>query len=100
VAVASPVSFLADYLVVKRQGIDVPALFDPHGRYRYVKGVNVPAIVAVAVAVAVYYAVPASWIKVIWGLSFGAGAYLALAGLRTVSDTDTSATLRHPSSPS
>ena len=29
---------LADYLVVKRQRIDVKALFDPHGRYRYLNG--------------------------------------------------------------
>lgn len=90
---------LADYLILKRQRIDVPALFDPHGRYRYLKGVNVPAIVAVAVGVAVYYAVPPSWIKVIWGLSLAAAAYLFfLAVVRTVRDTETGATVRRPSS--
>jgi cytosine/uracil/thiamine/allantoin permease len=90
---------LADYLL-KRQQIDVPALFDPGGRYRYLRGVNVPAIVAVAVGVAVYYAVPPSWIKVVWGLSLAAAAYVVLAVVRAVSDTDTSATAQRPSSPS
>ena len=91
---------LADYLVVKRQRLDVEALFDPHGRYRYLKGVNVPALVAVGVGVAVYYAVPPSWIKVTWGLSVAAAAYLVLAVVRTVGDTETSATFQRPSSPS
>jgi len=91
---------LADYLVAQRRRIDVPALFDPHGRYRYLNGVNVRAIVAVAVGVAVYYVVPSSWIKVIWGLSFGAGAYLILAALRAAMRADASATVTPPSSPS
>ena len=95
---------VADYLVLRRQRLDVDGLFDPRGRYRYLKGVNVPAVVAVAVGMAVYYAVPASWIKVIWGLFFGAGAYLALAALLRASDTEPSAepsvTVRRPSSPS
>ena len=56
--VAAPLTgvVLADYLVRKRQRIDVQALFDPDGRYRYLNGVNVEAILAVAGAVAVYYA--------------------------------------------
>jgi NCS1 family nucleobase:cation symporter-1 len=92
---------LADYVVLKRQRLDVEGLFDPHGRYRYLKGVNLPAIVAVAIGVAVYYAVPPSWIKVIWGLSLAAAAYLFfLAVVRTVRDTETGATFRRPSPPS
>ena len=42
---------LADYLVVKRQRLDVEALFDPQGRYRYLNGVNVAAVLAVAAGV-------------------------------------------------
>jgi NCS1 nucleoside transporter family len=76
---------LADYLVLKRQRIDVAGLFDPHGRYRYLQGVNVAAIVAVAVGVAVYYVVPQSWIKVVWGVAAGGLVYLGLAGLRAPS---------------
>ena len=42
----------SDYWLVKRQNIDVPALYDPHGRYRYNSGVNWRAAIAFLVAVA------------------------------------------------
>jgi cytosine permease len=78
--VAAPLTgvIVADYLVVNRARIDVPALFDAAGRYRYVNGVNVAAVVAVAVGVGVYYALPHAWLKVAWGLGVGAVAYLVL----------------------
>ena len=78
--VAAPLTgvVLADYLFVKRTRIDVPALFDPAGPYRFVGGVNVGALLAVAVAVVAYSAVPHEWLKVVWGLGVGAGAYLVL----------------------
>jgi len=81
--VAAPLTgvVLADYLVRQGGRLDVEALFDPRGRYRYVRGVNVQAVVAVAFAVAVYYAVPDAWLKVAWGLGAGAAAYLALTGI-------------------
>jgi NCS1 family nucleobase:cation symporter-1 len=84
--VAAPLTgvIVADYLVVQRSRIDVDALFDEHGRYRFVRGVNVVAVTAVAIGVAVYYAVPDSWVKVLFGVAVGAGAYLVLAAaLRT-----------------
>ena len=82
--VAAPLAgvVLADYVVLKRQQIDVPALFDPAGRYRYLNGVNVTAIVAVGIGVAAYYMVPAEWVKVVWGIGVGATSYLALAWLQ------------------
>jgi nucleobase:cation symporter-1, NCS1 family len=82
--VAAPLAgvVLADYVVLKRQQIDVPALFDPAGRYRYLNGVNVTAIVAFGIGVAAYYMVPADWVKVVWGIGVGATSYLALAWLR------------------
>ena len=81
--VAAPLTgvVLADYLVRQRGRLDVEALFDPSGRYRYVRGVNVEAVVAVACAVAVYYAVPDAWLKVAWGLGAGAATYLALTAI-------------------
>jgi NCS1 nucleoside transporter family len=81
--VAAPLTgvVLADYVVRRRCRIDVAALFDPNGRYRFLNGVNVEAVVAVACAVAVYYAVPDSWLKVAWGLGVGAAVYLALVAL-------------------
>ena len=69
---------LADYLVRQRHGLDVAALFDPHGRYRYRKGIHVEAVVAVAVGVGMYYALPHTWLKVAWGVGAGAAVYLAL----------------------
>lgn len=70
---------LADYLVRQRQRIDVDGLFDPDGPYRYQAGVNVAALAAVGVGVAVYYAVPDAWVKVLWGVGAGAAAYPAAA---------------------
>jgi NCS1 family nucleobase:cation symporter-1 len=82
--VAAPLAgvILADYVVLKRQELDVPALFDPAGRYRYLNGVNVTAIVSVAIGVAAYYVVPAEWVKVVWGIGVGAATYLALVRLQ------------------
>jgi NCS1 nucleoside transporter family len=78
--VAAPLTgvILADYLLLKRGRIDVPALFEPAGRYRYLNGVNAAALAAVAIGVGVYYALPQSWLKIVWGLAIGAVAYLAL----------------------
>ncbi|CAK7566565.1 MAG: hypothetical protein SEPTF4163_004512 [Sporothrix epigloea] len=42
----------ADFWLVKRGHIDIPALYDPHGRYRYIKGCNWRAFVAFIVPVA------------------------------------------------
>ena len=81
--VAAPLTgvVLADYLIRQRGRIDVDALFDPAGRYRYLRGVNVQAIVAVACGIAVYYAVPDAWLKVAWGVGAGAATYLALTSV-------------------
>jgi nucleobase:cation symporter-1, NCS1 family len=82
--VAAPLAgvVLADYLVLKRQKIDVPALFDPTGRYRYLNGVNVSALVSIAIGVAAYYSIPQSWLQVVWGVAVAAAAYLLLALLQ------------------
>jgi NCS1 family nucleobase:cation symporter-1 len=102
--VAAPLTgvILADYLVFKRQRIDVPALFDPGGRYRYLRGVNAPAVVAVAIGVAVYYALPQSLLKIVWGVAVGAVVYLALqaAASGLYAPTRTGASSQRSSSPS
>jgi len=41
----------SDYWLVKKQHIDVPALYNPDGRYRYWKGINWRALTALVVAV-------------------------------------------------
>jgi len=101
--VAAPLTgvILADYLLVKRQQIDVPALFDPQGRYRYLRGVNAAAVLAVAIGVGVYYAVPDAWVKVVWGVGVGAAAYLVLHGvLVALRYPGTAASSQRSSSPS
>jgi len=42
---------IADYYVVKKGGIDVPALYKPKGRYRYYGGFNWRAVLALIVSV-------------------------------------------------
>jgi cytosine permease len=82
--VAAPLAgvVLADYVLVQRMNIDVPALFDARGRYRYAWGVNLAAVAATAIGVAVFYAVPHEFLKVFWGVSAAALVYLALNSLQ------------------
>jgi len=41
----------SDYWLVKKQHIDVPALYDPHGRYHYWNGINWRALLALVISV-------------------------------------------------
>jgi NCS1 nucleoside transporter family len=83
--VAAPLTgvILADYLVVRRSRVDVAALYESDGRYRYVRGINIAAVTAVAVAVCAYYAVPHDWVKVAWGVGVGAAAYMILREMQS-----------------
>jgi NCS1 family nucleobase:cation symporter-1 len=106
--VASPLAgvVLADYLVLKRRRIDVAALFDRDGPYRYLNGVNVPAFLAVAAGIALYYTLPHDWLKIVWGTAAGGIVYLALSRLqaavasRLYAPTGISTPSRRSSSPS
>ena len=104
--VAAPLAgvILADYLVLKRRRIDLAALFEPDGRYRYLNGLNVAAVLAVAAGVGVYYSLPHSWLKVVWGAGVGAIAYFVLAAAQgsvlVPSVSGTTATSPHSSSSS
>lgn len=49
---------IADYVVLKRGYIDVAALFDPAGPYRYFRGVNVLALTWSVVGSLIYFALP------------------------------------------
>lgn len=70
---------MVDYLVVKRQRIDVPGLYDPRGPYRYFAGVNIAAAAAIAVAIVVYYLMPHSLSKAAWGFGVAATLYWVLS---------------------
>jgi NCS1 family nucleobase:cation symporter-1 len=78
--VAAPLTgvILADVVWRRRTRLDVDALYDPDGPYRYSRGVNVPAVAAVGAGVAVYYALPQAWLKALWGVGAGALVYAAL----------------------
>jgi purine-cytosine permease-like protein len=82
--VAAPLAgvLVADYVLLRRCRIDVAGLFDPDGPYRYLNGVNVLAFASIGGGVAVYYALPHTWLKVAWGIVVGAVIYLALVGLQ------------------
>ena len=41
----------ADYWLIKKQHVDIPALYNPHGRYRFISGCNWRAAVAFLVPV-------------------------------------------------
>ena len=70
---------MVDYLVVKRQRIDVDGLYDPRGPYRYFAGINVAAVAAIAVAAVVYYLLPHLLSKAAWGFGVAAAVYWVLS---------------------
>ncbi len=58
-------------VVVAQPGVDhgLPGqvAFDQAGSYRYVSGVNLAALLAVAAGASLYSALPHAWPKVVWG---------------------------------
>lgn len=90
----APISaiLISDYFVVKSRAVDVPALYDPAGRYRYWRGVNARAVVALLVAVApnlpglahdVNATLPIGGAVYVYYMNYGVGFLLA-AGLYVV----------------
>jgi NCS1 family nucleobase:cation symporter-1 len=66
-----------DYLFVRRMQIDVPALYDPKGRYRYWAGFNPIAVAWTAIGFLICtYAIPTAWIPVLLTLLITGMGYL------------------------
>jgi nucleobase:cation symporter-1, NCS1 family len=66
-----------DYLFVRRMRIDVPSLYDPNGRYRYVLGINPVAVAWTAIGLLVcIYAIPAAWIPALLTVPITGAGYL------------------------
>lgn len=66
---------VADYWIVKRRRCDVPALYDPRGRYRYWRGTNWRAVVALLCAIGPTF--PSLVENVDAGISIGGAQYVA-----------------------
>lgn len=56
---------IADYVILKRMRVDVPALFDPTKAYWYWKGVNWVAVAWTFLGFGLYMLVPTEWVKVL-----------------------------------
>src|SRR5262249_54480935 len=70
-------AFVAASLVVRRMRIDVPALYDPTGRYRYWVGFNPIAVAWTAIGFLICtYAIPTAWIPALLTLLITGVGYL------------------------
>jgi NCS1 family nucleobase:cation symporter-1 len=100
--VAAPLAavLLVDYVVVNRRRIDVAALFDPNGPYRFLHGINVPAFLAVGAGVGLYYSLSHSWLKIAWGIGAAALVYLICLRLFAYAVAPSLASSQRSSSPS
>jgi nucleobase:cation symporter-1, NCS1 family len=66
-----------DYLFVRRMQIDVPALYEPKGRYRYWGGFNPIAVTWTAIGFLICtYAIPTAWIPALLALLITGVGYL------------------------
>jgi NCS1 family nucleobase:cation symporter-1 len=77
--VFSPVAgvLVFDYLFVRRMQIDVAALYDPKGRYRYWAGFNPIAVAWTAIGFLICtYAIPTAWIPALLTLLITGVGYL------------------------
>jgi NCS1 family nucleobase:cation symporter-1 len=76
---------LFHYLFVEHMRIDVPALFDPHGRYHYWHGVNVTAVAWCFLGGGIYYLLPVAVLPaVVVPLITGSGYLLTVRLLERV----------------
>ena len=82
---------LADYYLIAKGRVDVPALYQEHGAYRYVNGWNPNALVATGVGAlfstilpTFTHVLPAWWNTYGWffGVLIGGAVYLVMATLR------------------
>jgi NCS1 nucleoside transporter family len=72
---------VADYLVVKRGRLDVAALYDAYGPYRYQGGFNLVAVAWVVIGTVVYFLLPGTALPILV-TAVGAGlGYLATVRL-------------------
>jgi NCS1 nucleoside transporter family len=56
---------IADYVWIKKWHVNVSALYDQDGPYRYYRGFNLIAVAWVALGTAVYFPMPSSWLPTV-----------------------------------
>jgi nucleobase:cation symporter-1, NCS1 family len=67
---------LADYLLIHRMRVDVPALFDLDGPYMFSRGFHIPALVWIGIGAILVFVVPPVWpVPVLAVLITGLGYY-------------------------
>ncbi len=74
----SPIAgiLVADYLFVKRMRIDVVALFESDGPYRYWRGFNLIAVLWTVIGFLIYmFLIPQAWIQTLCTMLLTAGGY-------------------------
>jgi hypothetical protein len=91
---------LVDYVVVKRRRIDVSALFDPDGPYRYLNGITFPPSWPSGRAWRSTTPSPMSWLKIAWGLGAAALVVPRLPARARLRQEPTVASSQRSSSPS
>jgi len=85
---------IADYVVVKRGRIDVDALFDLHGPYRYTHGVNVTALAWSAIGAVIYFFLPTDVLPIpLVAIVSGAGYVATVRFLRVADPVPPAATV-------
>jgi NCS1 family nucleobase:cation symporter-1 len=67
----------ADYYLLRKRRVNVPELYEDHGQFRYMGGVNLAGFIAWIIGAAVSYFVPNYGFLV--GFLIGAGVYYVLA---------------------
>lgn len=80
---------VADYVVIKKGRIDIEALFDPTGPYRYAKGVNVAALTWSAIGAVMYFVLPTEVLPIPLVAVLSGAGYVLTARLITAGNKST-----------
>jgi len=85
----SPIAgiLIADYLFVKRMRVDIVALFEPNGPYRYWHGFNLIAVLWTVIGFLIYmFLIPQAWIQTLCTMvitAFGYGLTTRMVAMRS-----------------
>ena len=89
---------VADYVVVKRGHLDVEALYNPHGLYRYQGGVNLKAAVWVVLGTVGFFLLPSTALPILLSAICTGLGYVATVRLTRSPSSDTASHQPRPAS--